>query len=598
MAGGSSVAIWRDMQTLFEAGTLNGLSDRQLLERFADRHEPAAGAEAAFEVLVRRHGPMVLRLCRNLLNDPNDAQDAFQATFLVLVQRCGAVRHFESLGGWLYGVAHRVAARARVEAARRRAVEGRAALRVVGAVEPAACDQPDRAEFGPIVQEEVRRLPECYRAVVVLCYWESLTQEQAAERLGCPLGTVRSRLARAREILLRRLTRRGLAPLAGVVAAGLSSATARAALVGLPAVPPELAQATIRSALRLAAGEAASRVVSGVVASLVQRVIWSTVMIKISSVAAGIMLIGLAGYGAGLAAHKAGQARSDLGRGGAEQQASGPADPLDQPRPKSPKSDKKIAPAEGQPKTAAFEAVYCNVQGQTVLLRAVPEGSVVRKGDILGKLDSAALQDSLVNQMITAKSAEANFQNAKLAREDAEWTLSTYTEDRFPRERRELEMGMKVAEAEMAVAEEELKAVKSTGGDNELAIKRAELAVARAKLAREQADNRRHILTEYTNRKTIRELTSEVEKAHSNELAKEATWELEISKAKKLERQIAVCTLIAPIDGTVVYAEFVREGSATGNLPRLFRIEQGATVRERQIIFRIVPNPRADSGNR
>src|SRR5438046_829113 len=152
MAGGSSVALLHDIQTLFDAGTASGLSDRQLLERFALRRDPAA-----FEVLVFRHGPMVLRVCRTLLHDPNDAQDAFQATFLILVRRCGSIRKMESVGSWLYGVACRVAARARVGAARRRAAEERAASRVVEAVEPSDRGEPERQELGPIVQEEVRR---------------------------------------------------------------------------------------------------------------------------------------------------------------------------------------------------------------------------------------------------------------------------------------------------------------------------------------------------------------------------------------------------------------------------------------------------------
>ena len=116
MAAGTSVAILRDIQTLFDSGTANGLSDRQLLERFASRG--GASAEAAFELLVLRHGPMVLRVCRNVLGDSSDAQDAFQATFLVLVRRRGSIGGMESLGGWLYGVACRLAARAgRVSAA-------------------------------------------------------------------------------------------------------------------------------------------------------------------------------------------------------------------------------------------------------------------------------------------------------------------------------------------------------------------------------------------------------------------------------------------------------------------------------------------------
>jgi polysaccharide biosynthesis/export protein len=302
MAGGQSVAMMRDIQTLFDTGTASGLSDRQLLERFATRRD--ASAEAAFEALVLRHGPMVLRVCRNALGDATDAQDAFQATFLILVRRCGSIRRLESVGSWLYGVACRVAARARVEAARRRAAERGGALRVVTAVEPSDGGPSDSDEYGPLVQEEVRRLPEKYRAVVTLCYWQGLTQEQAAEQLGCPLGTVRSRLARARDLLRRRLTRRGLATLAGVVAAALDgeSATASIAAVAwrLAPIPTQLIQSTIRAAAQVAAGQATAQVASGLTASLVQRVLWSMTMIKICKMTAVFSVVSLAVVGVSL----------------------------------------------------------------------------------------------------------------------------------------------------------------------------------------------------------------------------------------------------------------------------------------------------------
>ena len=159
-------------------------------------------------MLVRRHGPMVLRVCRNALLDPNDAQDAFQATFLVLVRRSRVAPGA--------GFARGLALRRRLPGGGAGAGRGGPAAGHRGAGRPPGCRRPssrptpndiDRDEFGPIVQEEVRRLPERYRAVVVLCYWEGLTQEQAAAQLGCPLGTVRSRLARARDLLRRRLTR-------------------------------------------------------------------------------------------------------------------------------------------------------------------------------------------------------------------------------------------------------------------------------------------------------------------------------------------------------------------------------------------------------
>src|ERR1700678_3007590 len=125
MGVGSSVAVLRDIKTLFDTGTASGLTDRQLLDRFVSRRD--AAGEAAFGALVLRHGPMVLRVCQNSLRDPNDAHDAFQATFLVLVRRSGSIRKLDSVGGWLYGVACRVAGRARGETARRRSGAQRAA---------------------------------------------------------------------------------------------------------------------------------------------------------------------------------------------------------------------------------------------------------------------------------------------------------------------------------------------------------------------------------------------------------------------------------------------------------------------------------------
>ncbi len=309
MSASSSVAVLRDIQTLFDSGTASGLSDRELLERFISGGD--AAAEGAFEVLVLRHGPMVLQVCRNLLANATDAQDAFQATFLVLVRRCGSIRQLDSVGGWLYGVACRVAARARVDAARRRAAERRGALRVIEAVGPNDRGEPEQAELSPALQEEVRRLPEKYRSVVLLCYWQGLTQEQAAAQLGCPLGTVRSRLARARDLLRSRLVRRGLAPLAGVVAAGLGSSSASASLTALrlSPLPADLAHSTAKAAAKVAAGEAVARVASGLVTSLVQHVLWSLTMLKICRLLVACTFIGLGVLGASLWAQQPRQKR-------------------------------------------------------------------------------------------------------------------------------------------------------------------------------------------------------------------------------------------------------------------------------------------------
>jgi RNA polymerase sigma factor (sigma-70 family) len=222
-------------------GAVGGLTDGQLLERFLGRRDE--GAELAFAVLVERHGPMVLRVCRALLRDPHDAQDAFQATFLVLVRRAGSIRTRDSVGSWLHGVACRVAAAARSASARRLKHEHRSAG---DATRPAA--DPDQLDLAPVLHAEIERLQAKYRVPIVLCHLEGLTHEQAAARLGWPVGTVRSRLARGRERLRLRLLRRGVAPAAAALGLALASETAVAA------VPAAVVNATAQAALKLAIG--------------------------------------------------------------------------------------------------------------------------------------------------------------------------------------------------------------------------------------------------------------------------------------------------------------------------------------------------------
>src|SRR5262245_59914767 len=201
--------ILRQVQTLYESGRLGGLSDAELLERFsAHREADPAAAGSAFEVLLLRHGPMVLRVCRSVLRDPHAAEDALQATFMVLARRPESIRRRESVGPWLHGVALRVAASARMARARRTEAER------TGAVPEAVSPDPplERAELGVAVRAELARLPEPFRAVVELFHLEGRTHEEAADELGLPVGTIRSRLHRARRRLRERLLRRGVAP--------------------------------------------------------------------------------------------------------------------------------------------------------------------------------------------------------------------------------------------------------------------------------------------------------------------------------------------------------------------------------------------------
>jgi RNA polymerase sigma factor (sigma-70 family) len=241
-------AGWKQIDRLFEGGSLVGLTDRELLARFL----AGEAAEAAFEALVDRHGPMVRAVCRSMLGDPHSADDAFQATFLVLARRAGSIRRGDAVGSWLYGVAHRVAARARSEAARRRMLARYLAERT--RPEPSESETP--GELMPELIEEVERLPERYRAPIVLCYLEGQSQEQAAVALGCAIRTVETRLRRGRERLRTRLVRRGLAPAAALAAIGVESAEAATGLLGGP-IPEALSESTARASVQFAASRAA-----------------------------------------------------------------------------------------------------------------------------------------------------------------------------------------------------------------------------------------------------------------------------------------------------------------------------------------------------
>src|SRR5215469_7474147 len=201
MASGSLHTVLHYLRRLGPAAG-DALGDAQLLVRYTRQ-----GDEAAFAALVRRHGPLVWGAVTRVLGRGPDAEDAFQATFLVLVRKAGALRGPDALGPWLYGVAARVALKARAAAARRQGREQ--AL----SGEPAAAEQPGGAvwrDLRPVLDEELNRLPAKYRAAVVLCYLEGLTDEEAARRLACARGTIHSRLARARQRLQQRLSRRGV----------------------------------------------------------------------------------------------------------------------------------------------------------------------------------------------------------------------------------------------------------------------------------------------------------------------------------------------------------------------------------------------------
>jgi RNA polymerase sigma factor (sigma-70 family) len=288
----SSREVLRHLNTLFHCGTAGQLSDAELLNRFVASRDEAA--EAAFAALVERHGAMVLGVCRRVLGNRHAAEDAFQATFLVLARKASAIARREQLASWLYGVARHTALDARVRAIRQQAKEKR-----LGSMLPVERpDQTETSELRAILDEELARLPERYRAAIVLCELEGLTRRQAAGRLGVSEGTLSSRLARAKEQLRGRLIRRGLA----LSAAALASALSREAHAVI--VAPALVDSTIRVATLVAAGSSLAGVVSTSVATLTEGVLKAMLFAKLKMIVLGVVTVALVTTGVGVVAQQ------------------------------------------------------------------------------------------------------------------------------------------------------------------------------------------------------------------------------------------------------------------------------------------------------
>jgi RNA polymerase sigma factor (sigma-70 family) len=290
MAGRPKGAVLKHLRSLFTRGLIGGLSDGQLLEQFA-----AQGDEDAFAALVERHGPMVVRLCRQVIGDEHEAQDAAQAAFLVLARRAGSIRRRDSVASWLYRVARRVAVRARAVAARRREMEWRGALMAAHYADDSGPSVPQTELY-----EELDRLAERYRAPLVLCYLEGMTHEQAAQRLRCPVRTVETRLMRGRARLRERLIRRGVVPSAVLVGATQSAPAAmQAAWI----------EATVRAAMAFTGSPAAAvGMVSAQAVDLAGGVLNVMFIKKLGLVSTSLLILG------GLAAGGGVWARQDAAR--------------------------------------------------------------------------------------------------------------------------------------------------------------------------------------------------------------------------------------------------------------------------------------------
>jgi RNA polymerase sigma factor (sigma-70 family) len=259
------------------------LTDAQLLGCFLEYRD-----QAAFAALVRRHGPMVWGVCRRRLSH-HDAEEAFQATFLVLFRKAASIKPREMVGNWLYGAAHQTALHAGRTAARRRSRE----KQVTEMPEPEAPRQEAGWDLLPLLDQELSRLPDKYRAVVVLCDLEGRSRKEVAGQLGLPEGTVAGRLARARTMLARRLVGHRLAVSGGALAAVVTPQVASADL------PTSVCRSTIQAASLLAAGRASTGLIPSQVAALTEGVLKAMLVHKLQTAAAVLLAAGVLLFSAG-----------------------------------------------------------------------------------------------------------------------------------------------------------------------------------------------------------------------------------------------------------------------------------------------------------
>jgi RNA polymerase sigma factor (sigma-70 family) len=377
MATAQFGTLVRHIQGLAIGGGAQHHTDRQLLDDFAARH-----TETAFTALVSRHGPMVLRVCRRVLNHEQDAEDAFQATFLVLAGNAGSIRKRDTIGDWLHGVAYRTAMKAKRSAARRRNHE--AQLRTAA---PRARPSPTWDDVQAVLDEEIQRLPTCFRQAFVLCVLEGKSGPEAAAELGCKEGTVKSRVNRGRQALQRQLARRGIHLAALFAALSLTENAGRASL------PASLFSVTIRSGLLVAAGEPAAGVIPTHVAAMAAGVTRAMFLTKAKIATALLVAVALLVAGTGLLTRQA---------------LATPPEGAKQPADAKP-------PATAKPSPAEEKDGFVNVQGHVL----DPDGKPVTGARLVFLYASA---EKLPEKVWATSAADGGFQFA-VARsiENASW---------------------------------------------------------------------------------------------------------------------------------------------------------------------------------
>lgn len=400
MARRNLSAVLRYLQQLTGSASANGASDAELLERYV-RHRD----EAAFELLLWRHGALVFNVCRRVLRSEQDAEDAFQATFLAFVRKAGSISHRGSVAAWLYKVAFRVALEARERKRKAAAMEkpGGEMLAVESASDPLWCD------VRPILDEELNRLPERLRRPIILCYLEGKSNVEAARELGCRLGTIYSRLSRGRELLRMRLQGRGVTLSVTALSAVLTASAVEAA----PAI--SLMRAAVQAALAFADPSLAAAV-SPRVATLAEGVLRTMFVTKLKIAAVMLLVLSLAAGGVWTHARTAPpqpEARAEdppPKRGGSDKKAAEPI-PVKVVKPKQGGLPLMvIRPADV---VAAQQQNVVPLVSGTVKEVLVDIGDRVKKGQTLLVLDAPLATQELEQARVALDMAQAQMEEAK-----------------------------------------------------------------------------------------------------------------------------------------------------------------------------------------
>lgn len=573
----------RHLRTLFHIGPTGDMTDGQLLERFVEGRGEAA--ELAFAAIVERHGPLVLRACRAVLRDDHDAHDAFQATFLVLSRKARSLWVRDSIGPWLLAVARRAARCARAARERRREVEREAPaadrLLIAAAGPGAEAPDPDLGlDLAEILHAEIDRLPGRHRDPVVLCDLQGMTLEQAARRLGCPVGTVKSRLSRARGRLRDRLRRRGMAP----------EGRPGAAIVALGGprvlVPPPLSRSTIGLAMQAASkGGAAGLSIPAAVALIAQGASSAMIHAKIAQMVIPSIVLALA---AGAGWEASGSGRLPAGPpplDGPEAQAEGGGAGGVLLLEVGPGTPAVSVSARGNLEATEVIEIRSPIDVPTTLVSIVPEGTRVESGDFVCELDSAPLLDRLEwlehsnirNRGIL--SAERNRMGL------AEIKLEEYLEADYPNQ-------LKAVEGEITLARSELERAQDRMGWSDKMLELGYISTAqnlgdktdleKARFNLEQAERKREVLEDYSKPRRVKELQAAIDEARIQVLELEESLKGSEEAERLVRTQIERCSVFAPGKGMVVYAS---ESSPGG---KAVVIEEGAEVEGGQLIARII----------